>query len=180
MRFCSNGNCRLFIGSGALPRSRASPSACSSSSHFLLRLFRLDTAARGSRRLGRFLGFHLLGVQRLLNPLVGSVGIGLVLLGRVVQIRLLADQKVHVGHRIIVVGIDVQGFLQVLHAIVDDGAILRLQIGLHFFVLQWTRLFGLQSQLVARLRPRSVPLYPVDDGQAIEAFLVLWIGRDQL
>src|SRR5271154_5274382 len=106
MRWNWNGRWQELTGSAACSREQGSRSGSCS----LLLAFGDDTSVA----LGRFFGsLHLLGIQRLLDPAIGGIDVLLVLVRRVVQIGALTNQQVHVGHRVIVVRIDLQRFLKI-------------------------------------------------------------------
>ena len=114
-----------------------------------------------------------------MDPDIGLLYVGFVLVGRIVEIGFLADQQVHVSHGVVVILINLERFVQILHPIVDHRGVLFLQFFFSLLVLQRTGLFRLHAQVGARFHPGCVPLHPVDHGQAVEAFLALRIGRDQ-
>src|SRR5271156_6813752 len=121
------------------------------------------------RRLGGFCGFHFLGVERLLDPVLGFRDVLVVGVLVVLQIRPLAEQEVHVGHGVVVVGIYAEGLLEIRDPILYDRSVLFLQLGANLLILDWTGLFGLHAERGTRGHADRVSLQPVDDAEAIVA-----------
>src|SRR5215831_4130245 len=128
---------------------------------------------------GLLFGLGLLGGHGLVDPLVGLLQI--VLTGRgivALQVSPLAVHQIHVGHSVVVVGTNRQGFGQVVDAILDVGRVLVAQHGANFLVLQ--RLFRLQAQLGAFFHAGLVGLSPIDDPHRVVRLGIVGIGFERL
>src|ERR1019366_2812272 len=79
---------------------------------------------------GLLLGFGLLllDLHGLVDPIVGGLDILLVVFLVFVQIGALADEKVLIRHGVVVIGVDLQGFVETVEAVLDDTGIFGLQL----------------------------------------------------
>src|ERR1039457_1293459 len=73
-------------------------------------------------RLILLLGLGLLGGQRLLDPIVGDLLLLIVLFLGIAEVGAFANQEVFVSHGIVVLGIDLQRFVEGLQTGFDHGA----------------------------------------------------------
>src|ERR1700684_4221537 len=85
--------------------------------------------------VGLLLGFALGGFERLLHPTVRFLHIGVVLLAGIVQNRPVANQKVHISHGVLIVGIDLKRLLLIVDSVRERLPVLRLEIGLQILFL---------------------------------------------
>ena len=93
-------------------------------------------------------------------------------------VRLLAIQQVDVCHRIIIVRTQLQRFIQIVEAILDNIPILLTQLDTNFLVLQ--RLIWPKAQLIARLCTRLVRLRPANYADGVVSLRIIGIKFDSL
>src|ERR1019366_5788311 len=126
-----------------------------------------------------FLGFGLLGSHGLVDPVVGSLQIGLTGF-RVFALVFgaLAIQQVQIGHGIVVVGAKLQRLLQVLNTVFDLLLVLRPEVGAGFLVLELVR--WLHTEAGAGGLGGLVGLHPVDDRQRVVALRIFGVEVSHL
>src|SRR5208337_3553768 len=110
-------------------------------------------------------GLGLLGGHGLIHPVVRGLEIGLAGVGIIaLEVGLLAIQEVQVRHGVVVVGTQLNRFLQFLDSILHLGLVLVLDAlkQLRAVLLVLEIVGGFQPQFGALLHPALVGLRPVD------------------
>src|SRR5271154_4251585 len=87
----------------------------------------LELAAGGLRLVGAL----LLDFFDLVDEVVGLLGQCGAFIGAFHGVRFAAIEEVEIGHRVVVVGTELDGFLQVGNAFVDQGALFGEVVGAH-------------------------------------------------
>src|SRR5580693_1472961 len=140
----------------------------------LLRLVHRDALLTGL-----LLGFGFLGDQGLVNPVIGSLQIFLAGIQVVAfHISLFPVHQVQVGHGIVVIGTELDCFVQTVNALLDRGHVLHFQFVAGFFlifILGIQVLVRLQAQLGAFFHARLVASRPVDDAYRVVGFRIVGI-----
>src|ERR1022692_795779 len=126
------------------------------------------------------LGLDLPGVDGLLEEVVRFVDVLLIGIRRIFQVGLLAEEEVLVSHGVIVLGIELEGFVEVLDALFDYGLVLRGHLHAHLLVLQRAGIVGLHAQFGPGFPVRYQSLGPGNHAQCIEGFLIFGIEGNQL
>src|ERR1035441_213282 len=126
------------------------------------------------------LGLGLLGGQRLLDPIVGDLGLLFVLFLGIGKVGAFANQEVFVSHGIVVLGIDLQRFVEGLQTGFDHGAEPLLEIFLDLLVLDGAGIFLLHAEVGAGGAVDGIPLGPGDEAHAVVGIGVLRFHGDEL
>src|ERR1700690_9526 len=178
----SSGACTSWVGSEDIKKTGGADRRLSPVYQWPVNRDRAACALlprRGGGNGGRHAGLQLAHVERLLHPQIGLTDIGLVILGRCRQVGAFAIEQVEIGHRVIVLVVDLERVIQVPDAGVDHVPILGAQLFAGLLVLQRAGVLGLHSGLGSRDAESGIPLRPRNHAQAVVGGLVLLVEVGQ-